>query len=111
MAKDDFFVIAYKILAYLYACLKAGEDPDLEEISCSRLKIPEKYWYSIIRMLYREGYIDGVKEIKAPGSSETFYSFGCPEITIKGIEYLQDNSMMKKARDALKELKAMVPGL
>jgi hypothetical protein len=111
MANDDFFVIAYMILAYLYACLKSGEDPELEEISCSKLKIPEKYWYSIIRMLYREGYINGVKEIKAPWIPETYYSLDRPEITIKGIEYLQDNSMMKKARDALKELKAMVPGL
>ena len=28
MAKDDYHVIVYQILAYLYAQLKAGEDPD-----------------------------------------------------------------------------------
>ncbi|MBQ7564619.1 MAG: YjcQ family protein [Lachnospiraceae bacterium] len=111
MTKDDFFVIAYKILAYLYACLKAGEDPKLEEISDSRLNIPERYWYSIITMLYREGYIEGMKEINTVWMPETYYSFDRPTITVKGIEYLEDNSMMKKARDALKELKAMVPGL
>ena len=27
MAKDDYFVMAYKLLSYLYACLKAGKDP------------------------------------------------------------------------------------
>ena len=27
MAKDDYFVLAYRILSYLYACFKAGERP------------------------------------------------------------------------------------
>lgn len=28
MAKDDYFVIVYKILSYLYVQLKSGEDVD-----------------------------------------------------------------------------------
>lgn len=47
MAKDDFFVIAYRILAYLYSCMKAGEIPDVAKISYEKLKIPEKYWQDI----------------------------------------------------------------
>ena len=66
MAKDDFFVIAYKILSYLYACMKAGEDPKTEELSSERLKIPERYYYSVITALYEDGYINGVREIHTP---------------------------------------------
>lgn len=29
MAKDDYFVVVYKILKYLYECLKKGEKPAL----------------------------------------------------------------------------------
>ena len=28
MAKDDYYVIVYQILAYLYRCLKEGENVD-----------------------------------------------------------------------------------
>lgn len=28
MAKNDYFVIAYRILTYLYECFKSGEKPD-----------------------------------------------------------------------------------
>lgn len=33
MAKDDYYVIVYKILAYLYVQLKAGENVDEQMIS------------------------------------------------------------------------------
>ena len=29
MSRDDFEVVAYKILVYLYACLKAGAEPSV----------------------------------------------------------------------------------
>lgn len=37
MAKDDYYVIAYRILAYLYACLKE-ENPLISNISNMILK-------------------------------------------------------------------------
>lgn len=33
MAKDDYYVIVYKILAYLYDCLKQGEEPQSNMIA------------------------------------------------------------------------------
>lgn len=33
MAKDDFHVIVYQILAYLYQCLKSGETVNPKQIS------------------------------------------------------------------------------
>jgi hypothetical protein len=51
MAKDDYHVIACTILAYLYACLKAGELPNLEYLRSDTALFPvnESYW-SYIRI-------------------------------------------------------------
>lgn len=60
MAKDDYFVLAYRILSYLYACFKAGERPDMDCISADVLHIPVGYWFNIMRSLTEEGYIVGL---------------------------------------------------
>lgn len=41
MARDDYYVIVYQILAYLYQKLKKGQDIDPKEISnnCTLFKI------------------------------------------------------------------------
>lgn len=45
MAKDDYFVMVYKILSYLYVQLKSGEDVDEKIIShdSSILQINKRY--------------------------------------------------------------------
>lgn len=40
MAKDDYFVLAYRVLAYLYECLKAGERPDMKYLSFGNRHFP-----------------------------------------------------------------------
>lgn len=109
MAKDDFFVIAYRIMAYLYACMKAGEAPRTDELSAERLGINERYHADIITSLYQKGYIDGVREIHLPGSIKPVYDISRPRVTMDGIEWLQNNTTMAKAKEALKEIKATVP--
>lgn len=46
MARDDYFIIAYRILAYLYVCLKEGVQPDISYISADSpaIGINESYW-------------------------------------------------------------------
>ena len=50
MAKDDMEVIMYKILKYLYECMKKDISPQLEDFSWdSKLfHIPQNYWCKII---------------------------------------------------------------
>ena len=109
MKKDDYFVIAYKILAYLYECLKAGEAPDMNIISADALEINEKYWKCIMTSLFDEGRITGGKYASFP--NEFFIGVRNPQITEKGIVFLQDNSSIEKAKRFLMEIKAIVPGL
>jgi hypothetical protein len=53
MAKDDYHVIVYKILAYLYSCLKKGENPEKEYLLCdgALFNINHTYWLYIIKNL------------------------------------------------------------
>lgn len=61
MAKNDMEVIMYKILRYLYECMKLGVEPELEQFAWNSklFDIPQSYWCKIIVTLVRKGYITG----------------------------------------------------
>lgn len=105
MAKDDYHVIVYKILAYLYMQLKAGEkvNPEMIQAKGKLFDIPEAYWQFIISSLFNEGYIDGAT-IEPWGKGKILVLDEC-RITVKGIEYLCDNSLLNKAKESLKDVK------
>ncbi len=114
MAKDDYFVIAYKILSYLYACMKAGQTPDLNYLHYDTEDFPvcRAYWNDIFSNLIDEGYIKGIAEVPVLG--QTTPSVKLTEklkITPAGIAYIQENSMMQRAKNFLKEIKETIPGL
>lgn len=78
MAKDDYYVIVYKILSYLYKCLKSGERPNLEYLNNDNydFNINKQYWDYIFYNLYNEKYINGIKVIRVIGGEN-------PQIYIK----------------------------
>ncbi len=110
MAKNDYFVIAYRILAYLYACMKNGEKVNVNIISYEELNINYRYWLDVIIMLYDEEYIKGITINKVLGN-EYNARIDNIKITQKGIQFLQENSSMAKAKEFLKTLKEIIPGL
>ena len=110
MAKDDYFVIAYRILSYLYTCFKAGDPPDMDIISPAALEINNGYWVNMLESLAREGYIIGVSFPSAIGRARGVKIIDL-KITQKGIEFLQENSAMQKAAQFLKTVKEIIPGL
>lgn len=116
MAKDDFHVIVYQILAYLYQCLKHGEDVNPKMISTDSdyfkvngQCINERYWAYIICQMQRMGLIEGVIFADIDGARQIPVNLDSCMITPVGIEYLTDNSFISKAREFLKEAKAIVP--
>ena len=113
MARDDYFVIAYRILAYLYVCLKSGEKPDISYVSANSeaLQISQNYWEYIIRHLYEDGNLEGVSLMPVVGRGSPGIRMNEIMITPKGIDFLQNNSSMAKAKNFLKTLKEIVPGL
>ena len=110
MAKDDYHVIVYQILAYLYGCLKNGEDvdPELLESDAIIANINERYRLFILETLQNRGYIEGVV-FKRIGKDIAKAVVDNCRITPEGIEYLCDNSFMQKALDFLKDVKAIIP--
>lgn len=110
MAKDDFHVIVYRILQYLYNCLKKGQDPDVDFVSAEKYEINERYFQTIIGELYENGYIRGVVPVPMLKVNYTPYKItDSISITLQGIEYLTDNSFIAKAQKFFKMTKESVP--
>lgn len=103
MAFDDMEVIIFKVLTYLYACLKQGKAPRFEDIqSNSRLlDIPEAYWIVVMQEMIRKELIGGVRVI--PTKSGPTFSDNGIHITLEGVNYLSENEGMKKAKKFLGE--------
>ena len=110
MAKDDYFVIMCRILSYLYAIMKEGSDFNSEVISYERLGIPERYWAQVIENMLDKGYITGASVLPVLGNDK-IVKWHDPMITQYGVQFLQENSLMSKAKDMLKTLKEIVPGI
>lgn len=110
MAKDDMFKIIYVVLMELYEAKKAGKKIDKEAISSERLGIPSGYLADIIIELIDNGYVKGVSYRKTK-SGRIFSSIEDMSITLAGVEYLQENSMMKKVHETLKNVKDIIPGI
>lgn len=72
------------------------EQVNIEDFSAEHLGVSENRWRSIISMLVDNGYIEGIKiHRSADGYISTSIHF--PRITLKGLEYLEENGLMKKA--------------
>ena len=94
MARDDYDVIVYKVLVYLYACLK--RKIMFEEITFQhtvRKNVDnDEYFYDILKMMQEEGLITGlVFKGTWQGDSVLANDLKEMEITSNGIHYLEDN--------------------
>lgn len=107
MAQNDMHVVMYKILAYVYECMKTGVEPDTGKISSSALCIPDEYWKQIIRELVEHGFLTGTSIIQT--TSGVVIGFEKPRVTMDGVEFLMENSMMAKAKQFLVEAKSAIP--
>lgn len=109
MAKNDYHVIVYYILSYLYHCLKAGETPQRvkTELLDYPAEIPGSYRDFIYIELSRKGFISGAVCGKVPimgkGTVKIVKSLSNLQITAEGIDYLENNSTMTKTWEKLKE--------
>lgn len=94
MAKDDYHVIVYQILAYLYQCLKHGERVEEKHLkhNSKYFQINESYWEYIIYNMQTEGLITGIVFVEIDGKEFPYPTeLDKCMITPIGIEYLCDN--------------------
>lgn len=106
----DNFKIIYKILKIMEAAMDL-EEFDKSTISYEALSLTEPRWCRIIAMLVSEGYVTGIEVWNSNTCKYPRVALSRPEITMKGLEYLEQNSLMKRAADMAKGIKEIVPGI
>lgn len=111
MAKDDFHVVVYQILAYLYHCLKKGIPVDAKNLehNSQYFQINQSYWCYILHHLQSMNMIEGLGFIQVDGQDDPMpVNLEHCRITPEGIEYLCDNSFLEKAKKFIKETKDII---
>lgn len=109
MEMTDNFKIIYKILTVLEAAMDYPEF-DTNQISAKALDISNERWARYIEMLEDSGYVKGA-EITENIIGETEVDISNIRITIKGLEYLSENSIMQRMYRIAKGIKDITPGI
>lgn len=101
MASDDFEVLAFKILSYLYRCMKSGKKVDIaalrQLVGCN-----ETYFGAVVRSLQSKGLVEGFDFDAFSGvviDSPSIAAMSDPMITMDGAIFVSENSRMRKAKD------------
>jgi hypothetical protein len=105
MAKDDYEVILYRLLVYLYAVKKRKilfDNATFREAVRKNVG-NDQYFYDIINMAQGEGLIEGATFTTAWRSDKIMTSeIRDLGITANGIRYLKDNSKMHQIGENMK---------
>lgn len=94
------FKIIYRILSELEKSMDMKKC-NLDRISYEQFGITEERWNRYIEMLVNEKYIKGVT-ITENIFGDTIVNCDKIKLTLKGLEYLHENSTMKKTANAIK---------
>ena len=92
---EDFRII-YKILRILQKAMDL-EEFDSEELSAEALGLTVPKWSRLMAMLLKEGYISGGQTWNTMDCGYPKIALTRPELTMKGLEYLEENGLMNKA--------------
>lgn len=107
---NDNFKCIYKILRTLEASMDYT-DYDFSIISHTALGISKERWNCYIEMLSENDYIKDVIIRKYPYDNEIVIDTSNMKITLKGLEYLSENSIMQKLYNVAKGIKEITPGI
>ena len=105
----DNFKAVYKILSALEKAMDYPEF-DMEAIGPEQLGVSRERLGRYIEMMADVGYVKGVR-VSHNILGETVAEVCDMRITLKGLEYLQENSLMRKAYNAVKGVKDITPRL
>ena len=97
---DDFRII-YRILKHLRDAMDF-EEFDSEGFTAQRFGTNENRFHALLIQLQESGYIDNLKVVRYTRTPQQIQPPIAPRTTLKGLEYLSENSMMKKAADIAK---------
>lgn len=110
MGADDMHVVMYRILAYLYDCMKKGIEPQESRITPggdAAGPIPYSYWAEIMAQMSDRGLVTGVS-VWSP-DCERQVVLNRTAVTMEGVEFMQENPMMRRALSFLRETRSALP--
>lgn len=107
MIHTDNFKIIYKILNTLEKALDF-EEFDLKTISSDKLGISEERYRKYIEMLVDSGYIKGIR-VYRDLLGDIQIEEDNVRITLKGLEYLSENTIMQRMHKLTKGIKDVSP--
>lgn len=105
----DNFKAVYKILSALEKAMDLPEF-DLSQIGAAALGVSEQRWARYIEMMVDVGYIKGINVYQSI-TGDLVVENDDIRITLKGLEYLQENALMQRIYRAAKGVKEVTPGL
>lgn len=103
----DNFKAVYRILTALEASMDLPKN-NLEMFNADALHVSEARWSRYIEMMADAGYVKGVKVDHYIDGTMSVNADNI-EITLEGLEYLQENSIMQKIYRAAKGAVDLVP--
>lgn len=107
----DNFKVIYRILKHLEASMD-NVYTDTKAISHTALNITYERWETLLIELQLNGYIRGLVIEQSMSESRAHLIEPIqPAITLKGLEYLADNTIMKRVGNALRGIKDTIPGM
>lgn len=107
MGKTDYYTIVAKILVYLYKKYKhIAADEDYITPMTRDFPIRSEQLDETIDMMESQGFLKG-NITKAWGGDIVMIDYKSLKITPTGIDYLQDNTKIRKICETLKEAKAI----
>ena len=109
----DYMKLLYRILRMASKAMDLDEIPAASEVYLPDvMKASQNEIESMICKAYEEGYITGVHCLEIDGcvAHKVIMSNSYITPTIKGIEYLSNNSTMKKIASAMRGIKEIIPG-
>lgn len=107
----DNFKAIYRILKHLEASMDY-QYTDMTPVSNTALNITYERWESLLIELQINGYIRGLVYTQSLSEGRAHITEPVqPVITIRGMEYLSENTLMQRVGRTLRGIKDALPGV
>lgn len=104
----DNFEAVYKILSALEKAMDLPEFDLIGTVGPDKLKVSENRWARYIEMMEDVGYIKGARVYKDI-TGDINVELNNVSITLKGLEYLQENTIMRRLYKAARGVVDLIP--